>query len=136
MSLVSSIARRTQLLLMGLILIVGALVFAANPASAETFTIKMGSDSAMLVFEPSTVTIKNGDTVKWVNNKVYPHNIVFDKVPGDDAALAAKLSHKSLLTAPKLEVETVFADVPAGEYTFFCTPHRGAGMTGKIIVTG
>lgn len=136
MSLVSNVVKRLKLVLLSLVFVVGAVAFLSNPAAAETYTVKMGSDKAQLIFDPPSLTINQGDTVQWVNNKVYPHNIVFDKVPGGDAALAAKLSHKALLTAPKQSVESAFVDVPPGEYTYYCTPHRGAGMVGKIIVNG
>jgi hypothetical protein len=47
--------------------------------------------SGALVFEPASVTIKAGETVTWVNNAGYPHNIVFDEdaipVSGQDALL-------------------------------------------------
>ena len=42
-------------------------------ASAATVEVKLGADSGMLAFEPSSVTIKAGDTVKFVNNKMAPH---------------------------------------------------------------
>jgi plastocyanin len=29
---------------------------------------------------------------------------------------------------------TIPKDAPAGEYTYFCAPHRSAGMVGKLIV--
>eukprot|EP00983_Pelagomonas_calceolata_P008528 279278-Pelagomonas_calceolata.AAC.3 len=32
-----------------------------------------------LAFEPSSVTIKAGETVKFVNNAGFPHNVVFDE---------------------------------------------------------
>lgn len=94
-------------------------------AQAETYTVKMGSDSGQLVFEPKVLTIKVGDTVQWVNNKAFPHNIIFDSNPA--------LSHKKLLLKPKLNAETTFSQ--GGEYTYYCTPHRGAGMVGKVVVT-
>ncbi|MFS8886249.1 plastocyanin [Synechococcus sp. H70.2] len=136
MLFIFNLAKRLQTILLALAVGVAAVAFLSNPAAAETYTVKMGSDKAQLVYDPPTLTIKQGDTVRWVNNKVYPHNVVFDKVPGGDAALAAKLSHKALLTAPNQVVETAFVDVPPGEYTYYCTPHRGAGMVGKIIVKG
>jgi plastocyanin len=38
---------------------------------------------------------------------------------------------------PGQEVKTTFPeDTPAGEYTYYCEPHRGAGMIGKITVEG
>ncbi|WP_034937821.1 plastocyanin [Gloeocapsa sp. PCC 73106] len=105
-----------------------------NPAAAETYTVKMGSDNGMLQFDPQTVTIKPGDTVKWVNNKLAPHNAVFDSVKlGPD--LAKSLSQKNLVFSPGEGYETTFpADIATGEYSYYCEPHRGAGMIGKIIV--
>jgi plastocyanin len=45
-----------------------------------------------LVFEPSTVTIKAGETVTWTNNAGFPHNIVFDEdaVPVSNRLLLAR----------------------------------------------
>ncbi len=94
--------------------------------SADTYSVKMGSDKGALVFEPATITIKSGDTVKWINNKAFPHNIVFKDQP--------EYNHKKLLQKPKATVESTFT--AAGEYDYYCTPHRGAGMVGKVIVTG
>ncbi|MBD2104342.1 plastocyanin [Leptolyngbya sp. FACHB-261] len=117
------------------VLILGILGLTPGAAKADTVEVLMGSKKGSLVFEPATVTIKAGDTIKWVNNIAYPHNVVFDKVPGNDKTLASELSHKGLLNAPKQTYEKTF-DVPAGEYTYYCTPHRGAGMVGKIVVEG
>ena len=41
-------------------------------AQAATVEVKLGTDAGMLAFEPATVTIKAGDTVKFVNNKLAP----------------------------------------------------------------
>ena len=51
-------------------------------AQAATVEVKLGTDAGMLAFEPSSVTISAGDTVKFVNNKLAPHNAVFE---GHDA---------------------------------------------------
>ena len=84
----------------------------------------MGSDNGMLKFVPETVTIKPGDTVKWSNNKMSPHNVVFD---GD-----SEKSHKQLVFSPGESYETTFKET--GEYSYYCEPHRGAGMVGKVVV--
>ncbi len=121
-----SILGRLSLLFIGFAIALSSLVFNAALASAETYTVLMGSNSGQLAFEPSTLTIKAGDTVKWVNNKAFPHNVIVD---GQDA-----LSHKKLIQKPKQSVETTFNE--AGEYSYYCAPHRGAGMVGKITVSG
>lgn len=137
MNSVTAIARRFGVTLLAVALVVGSWLFSVAPASAETYTVKMGSDNGMLVFEPSSLTIKQGDTVKWVNNKLAPHNAVFDgqKVPEANADLAKSLSHKQLVFSPGEEFSVTFgSDMPAGDYSYYCEPHRGAGMTGKITV--
>lgn len=42
-------------------------------------TVKLGADSGALEFVPKTLTIKSGETVNFVNNAGFPHNIVFDE---------------------------------------------------------
>ena len=121
---ISSFAKKLGLAIASLLFVVGSLFITASPASADTVTVKMGSDGGQLVFEPKVVTIKVGDTVKWVNNKAFPHNIVFD---GHE-----ELSHKKLAQKPKAELESTFNE--AGEFAYYCSPHRGAGMAGKVIV--
>lgn len=122
---------------MAVLLVVGSFFVSVAPASAETVTVKMGADNGLLVFQPANVTVKPGDTVKWVVNKVPPHNVIFDDkgIPGNDKALAKSLSHPQLEMSPGAGYElTIPKDLAAGEYSYYCAPHRGAGMVGKITV--
>ncbi|MEO0432292.1 MAG: plastocyanin [Cyanobacteria bacterium J06656_5] len=123
---------------MGALLVTAALVFAgtvfnAAPAYATNYEVKMGSDAGLLAFEPATITIKAGDTVTWVNNKMAPHNVIFDaaQVPGGKD-VADSLSQEQLTFSPGESYSSTFSE--SGEYSYFCAPHRGAGMVGKIIV--
>lgn len=50
------------------------LALAANAAN-----VKLGAEGGGLAFDPSTVTIKAGESVTWVNNVGFPHNVVFDE---------------------------------------------------------
>lgn len=133
----AAIQRRLGVLLSTILLVVASFALSASPAAAESYTVKMGADSGQLQFVPAKLTVKPGDSVKWEMNKLAPHNAVFDAsgVPNKDKALAKSLSKEKLMFAPGESAEiTIPADAPTGEYTYYCQPHRGAGMVGKIVV--
>lgn len=127
-------SKKLVLVVCTLLLVVGSFFTAVSPAAAETYTVKMGADDGQLKFVPDTLTIKPGDTVKWVNNKLAPHNAVFD-ASKMDSDLAKSLSQKDLLFSPGDGYETTFPkDIAPGVYPYYCEPHRGAGMIGKVVV--
>lgn len=131
--------RLVGVLLSTIVLIATSFIFSVAPAAAETFTVKMGADNGQLQFVPASISVKPGDTVKWEMNKLGPHNAVFDTtgVPGGDKGLATSLSQSKLLfNAGQAYETTIPSDAPAGTYSYFCQPHRGAGMVGKIVVEG
>jgi plastocyanin len=101
----------------------------ANPVMSETITVKMGGSKG-LVFEPAVVTVKPGDTIHFVVGNLPPHNVVFDT---KNKALDAQLSHKALANSGSFDV-IIPANQPASTLTYFCLPHRGAGMVGKVVV--
>ena len=98
-----------------------AVLFLAAPVWAVDVVMGAGGN---LVFEPNDITISAGDTLHFVNEALPPHNIIVEARPD--------LSRESLLFAPGESQDILFAD--AGDYTFFCGPHQGAGMTGTIHV--
>jgi len=116
-------------------LVAGLSVAAVNkPAyAAETKEVKMGSDSGLLAFVPQKTTICSGDSVKWINNKGGPHNVVFDEegVPSgvnyEDISMFDQMGEEDETFTMKFESK--------GEYAYYCEPHRGAGMNGVLIVT-
>ena len=93
------------------------------PRTAFALDISMGSNGN-LIFDPSDVTIDSGDTIHFVNNMLPPHNIIVEG--------RADLSRESLMFNPGESQDIKFTD--AGDYDFFCGPHQGAGMVGKIHV--
>jgi plastocyanin len=111
---------------------------AEKPATTAPATgakeILMGSNTGQLVYVPNTLTIKSGESVTFKMNKAGPHNVVFEKVPGDDKALIEKLSQRKLLSKPGDTVVVSFVGAPKGEYDFYCVPHKAAGMKAKITV--
>merc|ERR1719230_1128609 len=95
-------------------------------------TIKLGSDGGGLQFVPDSLTVKAGETVQFVNNVGFPHNIVFDEDAIPAGVNTEAISKEDYLNAPGETVEVKFEK--AGEYNYYCEPHRGAGMRGKIVV--
>ncbi len=133
-------ARRLGLLIVAVVVMVGTLTLVPASASATNYNVKMGDDAGGLKFDPAVVTVKPGDTVTWVNNKVAPHNVIFDQAatPGEkDAAkaLTGAISHTQLTFSPGESYSTTFTDdMPEGTYSYYCAPHRGAGMVAKVIL--
>merc|ERR1711957_697337 len=112
----------------------GASVAAVSkPAyAAETKEVKMGSDAGLLAFVPAKTQICSGDSVKWLNNKGGPHNVVFD----EDAIPAGVDSEKISCPEQMGEEDDSFtmSFSTKGEYNYYCEPHRGAGMQGLLTV--
>jgi plastocyanin len=119
------------------------------PASAEaaggeaTVTIEMVGDAQGYRFEPSSVTIHVGETVRFLNKIGGPHNVTFwpDSIPGGtQQALQSGMTNTSgPLTGPLLinvgdATIVSFAGVSPGTYKFYCMPHLALGMKGQIIV--
>ncbi|KIZ00519.1 Plastocyanin [Monoraphidium neglectum] len=103
----------------------------AMAASADA-TVKLGADNGALVFEPSTVTVSSGETITWVNNAGFPHNIVFDEDEVPAGVDADAISRDDYLNAPG---ETYSLKLSAsGTYKYYCEPHQGAGMVGTVVV--
>tara|TARA_A200000159_G_scaffold108359_1_gene101204 strand:- start:44 stop:367 length:324 start_codon:yes stop_codon:yes gene_type:complete len=96
-------------------------LFLATPAWAVD--VQMGHDGN-LVFEPAEVTISAGESVHFINEALPPHNIIVEG--------RADLSREALLFAPGESQDVVFAD--KGDYNYWCGPHQGAGMIGKVHV--
>jgi len=117
----NSLTRLITTSLCALLVILGVSI---SSVEASTVEVKLGTDAGMLAFEPSSITLSAGDSIKFVNNKLAPHNAVFE---GHD-----ELSHADLAFAPGESWEETFA--AAGTYDFYCEPHRGAGMVGKVVV--
>jgi len=101
-------------------------------SSVARADVKLGSDSGGLVFVPDEVTIKAGESVKFVNNAGFPHNIIFDEDSVPEGVAADSLSREDYLNAPGEEYKVKFDK--AGTYGYYCQPHQGAGMKGTIIV--
>ena len=83
--------------------------------------------------QPNKISVAKGETVEYVNNKAFPHNVVFDEDNVPAGVNADALSHEDYLNGPGEKVTNKF-DV-AGTYGYYCEPHQGAGMAGTIVVS-
>ena len=98
----------------------------ATPAMAKDYTIKEMSNPYS--FQPSTLTIKSGDTVTFVNAQDDMHDVMFIEVPkGVDEMIMSPMHEK------KGDKFSYKFTIP-GTYKFHCHPHEALGMTGTLIV--
>merc|ERR1712195_9253 len=83
-------------------------------------------------FNNNMNTVCKGDSVKWINNKGGPHNVVFDEDAIPKGVDQEKISMDEQL-GEEGETFVMKFDEP-GSYDFYCEPHRGAGMNGLLTV--
>tara|TARA_B100000927_G_scaffold159333_1_gene128383 strand:- start:417 stop:857 length:441 start_codon:yes stop_codon:yes gene_type:complete len=103
-----------------------AFVFMANLAYAKTIEIEMLNKDAAgrkMVYSQEMVHIDSGDTIKWLPTSK-GHNVEIVAAPeGFDIPKKSKNGK---------EVSIEFT-VP-GIYYYWCTPHKGMGMIGLVVV--
>ena len=121
----------------------GEAAAAAAPATGTVHEVKMEVTNQGDRYDPSPLTIKVGDTVKWINYSGGPHNIAFypDSIPSGaaDALNADMLNQMAPLNGPLVTdslgvYQVTFANVPPGTYKYYCIPHEAMGMKGTLIV--
>ena len=90
----------------------------------ETETHVVTVDSTNLRFNPSTVTLNEGDTLRFVwGGQALPHNSVEENGVFDSGD-----------PERDLDFGHVFDYDSAGTYNFFCEPHESVGMLGSVTV--
>jgi plastocyanin len=115
------------------------------PASQGTVVeVKMtGDGTSKAAFEPATLTIKPGTTVRFINVSGGPHNVAFygDSIPKGAADALKKGMPNPMgdlmgpfITQPNDKYDVSFAGAPAGTYHGYCMPHVALGMHITIVV--
>lgn len=112
-----------------------ALTYPGTPAAeAPAIVIKMLDMPPR--FEPSTVTIKVGDTVEWDNVGQSVHHSTDDLQmaieSNDVASPAGTVSFDSGFMRPGETFTHTFTK--PGVYKYVCAAHEADGMKGKIVV--
>ena len=101
-------------------------MFISTPAFAADLTIEMLNKDAhgnKMVYSEEIASIEVGDTVTWVPTD-RGHNVEMISSPND-----LKFKSKN-----NKEAKITF-EVP-GLYLYWCTPHKGMGMIGLVVVGG
>lgn len=86
----------------------------AAPSGGKTVTIRMKN----IAFDPKSVTVKAGTTVKWVNDDSVPHNVTGGPLRSPTFGNGGSFTYKA--TKP-------------GKISYVCTIHPG--MTATLTVT-
>ena len=98
----------------------GTIILEDDDSKEYTVTV----DSTNLRFYPESLTINEGDSVRFMwGGEFLPHNSVEENGVFDSGD-------------PEREVDYLytFTYEQAGSYNFFCEPHESAGMEGSITV--
>ncbi|MBI2071546.1 MAG: hypothetical protein HYT81_00685 [Gemmatimonadetes bacterium] len=117
---------------------------AAVPAATGTVhEVNMELRDGKYIYDRVQLTIKIGDTVRWINVSGGPHNVAFyqDKIPAGaaDVLNRAMLNRLGPLNGPLLTdslavYQISFAGAPAGTYDYYCLPHEALGMKASLTV--
>lgn len=96
---------------------------AAQPAQSGDTTV-ISVDSTNLRFSPSSVTVTEGDTVRFFwSGQALPHNAVEENGIFDTGE-----------PARAVDFSFTFERGMNGTYAFVCEPHESVGMVGQIVV--
>jgi plastocyanin len=99
------------------VLVVGLAFSVFLSSSAKEHVVEMTEHR----FIPSKITIKRGDSIKFVNKSKNFHNVVVEKLK-----IRTKLIKKGdfLVISPS----------GLGKFDYYCQPHRSMGMVGEITI--
>jgi plastocyanin len=101
------------------------------PGSIPTVTVGPGGD---LRFEPATITVHAGDTVRWHWGSS-GHNVVSGSGATADGTFCSP-SDQNCGSAPLSNSGTTYEHTftTPGTFPYFCSVHQSFGMTGEVVV--
>lgn len=90
--------------------------------------LELGVDGNKLEFDKEKLEAPAGRvTITLTNTSSIPHNVAIETEDGETLDEGEVVGEG--------ETSEASADLEPGTYTFYCTPHKGAGMTGTLTVT-
>jgi plastocyanin len=121
-----------------------AMLAAAPRAAAQTvheIRLEHNASSHEYRFSPARTVARAGDVVVFKVTGGGDHNVVFETgMPATArAALSAAMPRRvaelsSPLLGPKSEYRIVLPSLPAGDYRFYCLPHRAYDEVGVLTI--
>ena len=93
---------------------------AYGPPAEDAAIVEM---TTWLSFEPSTITVKAGDTVEWRNTSPFTHSVT---------STSAAETFDSGAVKPGQVYRHTFAQ--PGTYAYVCKPHEEHDMRGAVVV--
>lgn len=115
----------------------------AASATGTVHEVKMELRDGKYIYDPVQLTIRVGDTVRWINVSGGPHNVSFyqNQIPAGaadvlNAAMPARMGPLSgpLLSDSLATYQVSFAGAPAGSYGYYCIPHEALGMKASLTI--
>ena len=107
-------------------LLLAAAMLMSAPALAADMTIEMlnkDADGNKMVYSEAIARVDVGDTITWSPT-----------TKGHNVEMIASPNNMKLKSKNGKEVQVTF-DAP-GIYYYWCTPHKGIGMIGLVVVGG
>jgi plastocyanin len=120
----------------GLIASIGVTAILDEGALGEPqrFEISMTDEAR---FDPQTVTIRAGDTIRWTNPAIVSHSVTCDPAQAAKSADVSLPEGGAPFDSGEMQQGQTFLHqfTLKGNYQYFCKYHEGMGMTGTIVVT-
>jgi plastocyanin len=95
--------------------------------AAAGATLELANDGNELKFDKTELTASAGTvTIKFTNDSSIQHNVALEDADGKSLGEGELVADGG--------TSEVTADLKPGTYTYYCTPHKSAGMTGTLTV--
>lgn len=100
-----------------------------DEAAADAAVLELGVQGDELKFDEEELEAAAGSvTLRLTNTSSIPHNVAVEDSEGNTIGEEGEIVGKD-------EVSEVTVDLEPGTYTYYCTPHKAAGMVGTLTVT-
>jgi len=104
-----------------------------GPASHVVLVKMVDEGGGKWAFEPADLRAQPGDTVRFVQTDIVPHNVQFKNVPSGAHLDAATMGPFLLKKGDTYDL-VVDSRFVLGTYDFVCTPHEMFGLKGTLEV--